>query len=293
MIPPATLINRAGPNAVALETTLLVHGIPRPRVHDVAAQLNQAVAHEKARPALVGIVRGRPVAGMSDAEFADMLALDDVPKVNRANLGLILASGRSGATTVSATAELAHLAGIRYFATGGIGGVHRNYAAHLDISADLAALAAHPVAVVTSGCKNILDIAATREALETLGIPVVGFRTDTFPAFYQRSSGIPIDASFDAHAELADFVAFELERSGRGIVVCNPIPESDEIPLDRWNAWLTRAESQRTGVGRDATPAILAAVHRLSDGRTVEANIALARSNAALAGALAALATRP
>lgn len=282
------ITNRAGPTAVALETTLLVHGIPRPNVHDVASQLNAAVKDAGAQPMLVGILEGKPIVGMNDAEFASLLAEPDVPKVNRANLGIILARKQSGATTVSTTAELAHHAGVRYFATGGIGGVHRDFGTHLDISADLAAIAAHPVAVVTSGCKNILDIAATREALETLGIPVVGYQTDTFPAFYQRSSGIPIDATFDDAADLASFVDLEFARTERGLVICNPIPESDEIPLDQWNEWRTAAEAAATVTGRDATPRLLAAVHERSQGVTVQANIALARSNAALAGVLAA-----
>ncbi len=288
-MPSTKLINRAEPPAVALETTLLLHGLPRDRVNHVHAQLVSAIRGGGASPALVGIIEGDPIVGMTTAELNLMLDRDSVPKVNRANLGIVLATRQWGATTVSTTTELAHAAGIRVFATGGIGGVHRNYAARLDISADLAAIAHHPVAVVTSGCKNILDIAATREALETLGIPVVGFRTDTFPAFYQRSSGIPVDAAFQDEADLAAFLSFELERTGRGVVVCNPIPESDEIPLEQWNGWLAAAEAGSVGrAGRDATPQILAAVHAVSEGATVEANIALARSNATLAGVLAA-----
>jgi pseudouridine-5'-phosphate glycosidase len=286
-MPIPCLINRAAPNAVALETTLLIHGIPRERVHDVNESLASAVADAGGAPSLVGIIEGQPIVGMNGDEFERMLARETIPKVNRANLGIILATKQWGATTVSTTAELAHAAGVRVFATGGIGGVHRGYATHLDISADLAAIAHHPVAVVTSGCKNILDIAATREALETLGIPVVGFRTDTFPAFYQRSSGIPVDATFDAATDLAGFIDFELRRTGRGIVVCNPIPAESEIQLEQWDAWLAAAEQRATAAGRDATPEILSAVHGLSGGITVEANIALARSNASLAGALA------
>ena len=281
------LINGAAPNAVALETTLLVHGIPRERVHEVASKLSGAVIEAGAQPALVGIVDGVPVVGMTSVDLDAMLARDEVAKVNRANLGVLLATKQWGATTVSTTVELAHAAGVRVFATGGIGGVHRGYGTRLDISADLAAIAAHAVAVVTSGCKNILDIAATREALETLGVPVVGFQTDTFPAFYQRSSGIAIDAKFDDADELAAFLAFELHRTGRGVVVCNPIPAEDEIPLEQWNGWLAQAEATTDARGREATPQILAAVHQISQGATVEANIALARSNASLAGRLA------
>ncbi|MEM9662616.1 MAG: pseudouridine-5'-phosphate glycosidase [Planctomycetota bacterium] len=287
-MPPAPITDRSKPNSVALETTLLVHGIPRDVVHDVAMQLFEAVASAGAHPTLVGVVAGQPTVGMTSEELQTMLREASVEKVNRANLGVAMARGRWGATTVSTTIELSHAAGVEVFATGGIGGVHRDYATHLDISADLGAIAAHPVAVVTSGCKNILDVRATREALETLGVPVVGYKTDTFPAFYQRSSGIAIDATFDSEHELAAFIKFELARSGRGVVVCNPIPTDAEIPLDTWNTWLRTALRRVSGRGRDSTPALLAAVHEVSAGATVTANIALARSNAVIAGRIAA-----
>ncbi len=203
--------------------------------------------------------------------------------------------------------ELAAGAGIRVFATGGLGGIHRGYAQRLDISADLAAFTRFPVAVVTSGCKSILDVASTREALETLGIPVVGYRTDRFPAFYQReaaagsggaprgSAGTDVDARFDDPAELAGFIRGELSRTGRGIVVCNPIPREAEIKPRDWDRWLAAAGTRfavQTAQGRDATPAILAALHQVSKGATLRANIALALSNAELAGRLAACLAR-
>ncbi len=282
-----SLVNRARKPGVALETTILVHGLPSDRTREAADLFGKAVRDSGASPALVGVVEGAGVVGMSDDELDAMLRRPNVPKVNRSNLGLTMASNAWGATTVSATVELAALAGLRVFATGGIGGVHRGYSTHLDVSSDLTAIASHPVAVVTSGCKNILDIRATREALETLGVTVVGFCCDAFPAFYQRSSDAALDARFDTAEALAEFVRFELARSGRGIVVCNPIPPDDEIPADQWEAWLTAAQAEHPAIGRDATPALLESVHRFSDGRTIEANIALARSNASLAGRLA------
>jgi pseudouridylate synthase len=178
------------------------------------------------------------------------------------------------------------------FATGGIGGVHRGYAHHLDISADLAALARFPVAVVCSGVKSILDVAATREALETLGVPVVGFAADDFPAFYLRSGDAgAVDARFDDPSDLASYVDRELARTGRGVLIANPIPASDELNAQDWARWLAEAERRAVAQGahgRAVTPAVLGALHEVSSGATLTANIALVRSNARLAGAVAA-----
>ena len=276
---------------MALETTLLVHGVPREAGAELAVDLGAIVRAEGAHPAVVGLVEGVPTVGMSDEEIVSLLAAGEVPKVNTANLGILMHRGSHGATTVSTTMELAAAAGVRVFATGGIGGVHTGYAEHLDISSDLAAFTRFPVAVVTSGVKSILDVESTREALETLGIPVVGFRTDRFPAFYQRGSGAGVDARFDDVEELAAFVRSELERTGRGVVVANPIPEADEIDSDRWLGWLgeaTRRVEREGAKGRDVTPRLLAALHGVSGGRTLEANLSLVRSNTKLAALLAA-----
>lgn len=289
-VPAKPLINRTNSPAVALETTILVHGLPKDRALEVADQLEQDVRAAGAHPALVGVVNGAPTVGMTRQELNDFLQADHIQKLNTSNIGLAMHANASGATTVSTTMELAERAGVRLFATGGIGGVHKNYHQRPDISADLFALARHRVAVVTAGCKNILDINATREMLETLGVTVIGCRTDTFPAFYQRETDLPVDARFDDPNELADFLAFELARNKRGIVVANPIPAEAEIPLSKWDNWLSEARtlpSVMQSSGRDATPTLLAEVHRLSDGQTIEANIALARDNARLAGQLA------
>jgi pseudouridine-5'-phosphate glycosidase len=187
--------------------------------------------------------------------------------------------------------ELAAAAGVRVFATGGLGGVHRGYATHLDISSDLLALARFPVAVVCSGVKSLLDVEATREALETLGVPAVGFRTDRFPAFYLRESEADLDARFEEVDDLAAYCAAELARSGRGIVVCNPIPRNEEIDRRSWDRWLeqaARSAAQAGASGRDLTPATLGHLHELSAGATLRANLALVRANAELAGRLAA-----
>lgn len=284
-----SVLRRTGPRAVALETTLLLHGIPLAESLAFARELNAIVEAEGATPALVGVLRGRAIAGISEAELKEMLALPEVPKINTSNLGLALHAQRTGATTVSATMELASRAGIAHFATGGLGGIHFGYAERLDISADLAAFTRFPVAVVTSGVKSILDVVSTREALETLGVTVVGFQTNRFPAFYRRESDARVDERFDDAKKLADFLRFELARTARGIVVANPIPRDAELPETDWSRWLGEAQRRAAiATGRDATPAILGALHELSNGATLRANLALVRSNARLAAQLAA-----
>ncbi|MFG0245645.1 MAG: pseudouridine-5'-phosphate glycosidase [Phycisphaerales bacterium JB052] len=280
------LRKRVSSRAVALETTLLVHGVPRNSSLALAGELDAIVRSEGSTPALVGVVEGTAVAGMDRNELESMLGADSIEKVNTANLGVAMHAGRSAATTVSSTMEIGAYAGLRVFATGGIGGVHRGYGEHLDISADLLAFTRFPIAVVTSGVKSILDVIATREALESLGVTVVGFQTDVFPAFYLRDGGCGVDVRFDDPDDLAAFVHRELPRTGRGIVIANPIPESAEIDRADWDAWLTQAEARadESGVGgRDVTPALLAGLHEQSGGRTLQANIELVKSNARLA----------
>ena len=279
-----------GPCPVAIETTLLLHGVPRGEGRPLADDLGAIVRSGGATPAIVGLVAGVPRVGMTDAELDTLLAAPKVPKVNASNLGLLMHARSHGATTVSATLELAAGAGVHVFATGGLGGVHHGLASRLDISADVSALARFPVAVVTSGVKGLLDVASTRELLETLGVPVVGFRTDQFPAFYQRGSDAGVDARIDDVGDLAAFVKAELVRTGRGIVVANPIPPADEIPEREWESLFAQAqrEAEVAGVhGREVTPYVLSRLHTLSGGRTLRANLALVRANTALAAELA------
>lgn len=288
---PYQPVNRARPGSVALETTLLVHGVPRGHGLSLARQLDAIVRTHGALPAFVGLYRGTPTMGLSEPELAELLGADNVQKANTANLGILMHQRSHGATTVATTMELAAAAGIRLFATGGLGGVHPGYAQKLDISADLAAFARFPVAVVTSGVKAILEVESTREALETLGIPVVGYRTDAFPAFYLRESAARVDARFDDAADLAAFIKGELARTARGIVVANPIPEADQIDRADWDRWLTQARARvaTQGIaGPAVTPSFLSALHEVSGGRTLVANIALAKANAELAARLAA-----
>ncbi|MFT5423821.1 MAG: pseudouridine-5'-phosphate glycosidase [Phycisphaerales bacterium] len=283
-----------------METTLLVHGVPPEAADPLATELEEIVlsaggAGEAggAVPALIGLVDGVPTVGMTRGQLDAMLeahAASPVAKANTANLGLLMHRRQHAATTVSATMEIAAAAGVQVFATGGIGGVHRGYGTQLDISSDLAALARFPVAVVASGVKSILDVAATREALETLGVPVVGFQTDSFPSFYLRTSDATVDARFDTADELAAFVRAELKRTGRGILIANPIPEDDELDREEFGQWLVRAEAvaiAQGAQGRSVTPLILGALHQISSGKTLTANLSLIRSNVSLAAAVA------
>lgn len=281
--------------AVALESTLLLHGVPKESALGLHRELSQVCTAQGAHPALIALLDGNPVAGVSEAELQQLLEAGSVPKANTSNLGVLKYWGANAATTVSATMEIAASAGISIFATGGLGGVHQNLftggsTCNLDISSDLAAMSRFPVAVVSSGVKSILDVIATREALESLGVCVVGFRTDSFPAFYERSSEAGVDARFDDAESLAGFLLSELSRSNRGVLIANPIPEQHEIPRERFESWkesaMEEAESQGA-TGRSITPAVLAALHRISDGATLKANIELIRSNTALAAQLA------
>lgn len=279
---------------VALETTILVHGVPAGAGLDLARRLGDAVRGAGGTPATTAVLGGEPVVGVGDAQLAALLARDpkEVVKVNTANLGVALHRGLDAATTVSTTLELAASAGIRVSATGGIGGVHHG---GFDVSCDLLALSRFPVCIVASGVKSILDVRATREALETLGVPVIGYRTDEFPAFYLRrcpEGSVGVDARFDEAEEIAEYARGEMMRTGRGVLVCNPAPEEHAIDAATWDDWLHRAHalvrSHGDPGGRDVTPALLAALHEVSGGKTLETNIALAVSNAGVAGRIAA-----
>lgn len=286
---PFPPLNRATPRSLALESTLPALGLPPDQGLPFTRELGAIVREEGAEPAVVGVLGGRAIVGLTDAELGTLLDGRPVAKANTANLGLLLRRKADAATTVSTTMELASTCAVRVFATGGIGGVHKGLARRLDISADLAAFTRFPVGVVASGTKSLLDVASTREALETLGVPVVGFRCDRFPAFYLRESDAGLDARFDDEDDLAGFLRDELSRTGRGVLICNPIPEADELGEREWAGWL--AESERRAddaAGRDITPRILAALHEVSGGATLRANLALVRSNARLGARLAA-----
>jgi pseudouridine-5'-phosphate glycosidase len=276
---------------VALETTLVTHGLPHPQGLDAALELEQIVRACGAVPATVGILDGAVRVGLVRAELERLANARDVAKVNLGNLAAVIASNTPGSTTVAATLFVAAEAGIRVFATGGIGGVHRDAAQSGDVSVDLVALGRFPVAVVCAGAKAILDLPRTVEMLETLGVPVLGFGTDEFPAFYRRSSGQRVDRRCDAVDDLARVARAHWELGlTTGVLIANPIPEADELPRAAYELALegALAEAAERGLrGREVTPFLLDRLSELTGGATVKANLALLRNNARVAAELA------
>jgi pseudouridine-5'-phosphate glycosidase len=281
----------AGRPVVALESTIISHGLPRPHNLEVARQIEESVRSAGAVPATIAVVHGVPRIGLDDDALRSIAGDDDVVKVSVRDLGTLVARGGSGATTVAATSHLAWLAGIRVFATGGLGGVHRGARDTWDESADLTTLSSTPVAVVCAGVKSILDVAATLERLETLNIPVLGYRTDRFPGFYLADSGHPLDWTVDRPEQVADVLrARDDLRCHGGVVVVNPVAPEDELDRtlhdDVLEAGLAAADS--AGIrGKDVTPFLLDFFHTATEGRSLEVNVALVRSNAVLAARIA------
>ena len=281
----------AGRPVVALETTLVTHGLPHPAGLEVASEMEALLRAGGAVPATIGVFEKRIHVGL-DAARLERLASDRfVAKVNLGNLAACLASGAAGSTTVAATMLVAHQVGIRVFATGGIGGVHPGAHETGDVSADMTALSRFPVAVVCSGAKAILDLPRTVEMLETLGVPIFGFGTDAFPAFYRRDSGLRVDRKHTRIEELAASVRAHFALgAGTGIVVANPIPLAAEIPLDVYEGAIAQAlgEARRAEIsGREVTPFLLDRLRELTEGKSVAANRALLADNAKLAAQLA------
>ena len=276
---------------VALETTLVTHGLPRPEGLDTALELEAEVAAGGALPATIGVLDGRVRVGLTRDELERLAAAEQPAKLNLSNLAARVASGGPGSTTVSATMQIAARCGIEAFATGGIGGVHRGAAETGDVSSDLTALARFPVAVVCAGAKAVLDLPRTVEMLETLGIPVFGFQTERFPAFYRRDAGLPVDEAFGTIEALARAARAHWALGGAtGIVVANPIPHEHEMPEGVYQPALERAlaEAAERGVrGRAVTPFLLERLRALTEGRSVFSNLALLRHNARLAARLA------
>jgi pseudouridine-5'-phosphate glycosidase len=282
----------AGRAVVALETTLVTHGMPHPDGLEVAAAMEAAVRAEGAVPASIGLLDGHARVGLTAHELERLASSRDVAKVSLGNLAATAASGRLGSTTVAATLALAHRAGIGALATGGIGGVHRDATETGDVSADLTALSRFPVAVVCAGAKAVLDLPRTLEALETLGVPVYGLGTDRFPAFYRRDSGLPVDHRFDRIADLAAALRAQRELGlGSGVVVANPVPPEHEMPREMYESALARAveDAARASVrGRAVTPFLLERMRALTANQSLATNRALLLDNARVAGALAA-----
>jgi pseudouridine-5'-phosphate glycosidase len=276
---------------VALESTIIAHGMPYPENLATARQLEQSVRDAGAVPATIAVLDGAVRVGLSAGELDTLARAQDVLKLSRADLPYAITTGQPGATTVAATMICAHLAGIRVFATGGIGGVHRGAENTFDISADLEELARTPVAVVSAGAKALLDLPKTLEYLETRGVPVIGYRTDEFPAFWSRQSGLKTPLRLDTPAAIARFLRTKWEMGlNSGAVICNPIPAADEIPASEMWIQLDTAVAEaaaQTIAGKQVTPFILRRIVELTAGRSLRTNIVLAVNNAALAGRIA------
>ena len=281
----------AGKPVVALESTILSHGMPYPENLTFAAEVERIIRAEGAIPATMAIIDGRMKVGLSAGELELMCKGENVAKVSRRDLPILLATGGTGATTVASTMILANLAGIKIFATGGIGGVHRGAETTMDISADLQELAHTPVAVVCAGAKMILDIGLTLEYLETMGVPVLGYNTDQFPAFYCRKSGFGVDYTAKSAAEIAKIARtkWDLGLAG-GMLIGNPVPEEYALDFDEMSAVIDKAlaAAKEDGVrGKNITPYLLAHIVEYTGGKSLATNIQLAYNNARLAAKVA------
>jgi len=281
-----------GVPVVAFESTIISHGFPYPANVECALECERICREAGAVPATIAVLSGRPCVGLTREQIEHLATAKGIAKVSRRDLGVVVAQGADGATTVAGTMVLAAMAGIRVFATGGIGGVHRGAQRSFDVSADLLELARTPVAVVCAGAKSVLDLGLTLEVLETHGVPVIGYRTDEFPAFYSRTSGLGVDVRCETPGEIAEILrARESLGLGGGVVIANPIPPEHEIERATLDGWTDRAlqEAHESGVrGKNVTPFLLARLHALSAGATEEANKQLVWSNAALAARIAA-----
>ena len=281
----------AGRPIVALESTIISHGMPYPKNVETARAVESIVRQEGSVPATIAILGGQIRVGLDDAALDHLGQGTDVVKISRRDLPVAVARGLDGGTTVAATMIVAAMAGIEVFVTGGMGGVHRGAEETFDVSADLLELARTSVAVVCAGAKSILDIGLTLEVLETHGVPVIGFGTDRFPAFFTRDSGFGVDSRFDSEAELAVMLRtkWDLGLAG-GAVIANPIPpeaEMDPELIDRAIAEALQEASQGAITGKDVTPFLLSRIVSSTDGRSLAANQALIRHNARLGSRLA------
>jgi pseudouridine-5'-phosphate glycosidase len=282
----------AGRAVVALESTIITHGMPYPQNLDMARRVEATVREKGAVPATIALMDGRLMVGLDDAAL-ERLAQEGktAAKASRRDMGPLLAKKKIAGTTVATTMQIAALVGIKVFATGGIGGVHRGAEQTFDISADLIELARTPVAVVCAGAKSILDIAKTLEVLETNGVPVLGYRTAEFPAFFTRTSGFGVDHRMDSVEEIAEVIALQRKLGmENGLLVANPIPEAASLDPALIDGRIDEAvaQAEREGVsGKALTPYLLQRIFELTEGRSLEANIALVLNNAAVAAELA------
>lgn len=276
---------------VALESTVITHGLPYPQNRDTALSMEQAVRDGGAVPATIAVLKGQITVGISEEDIERLASAPSgsVRKCSRRDLPIAVGLGEDAATTVAGTMIVAHMAGIRVFATGGIGGVHRGHP--FDVSADLIELGRTPVTVVCSGAKSILDLPLTLETLETQGVPILGYQTDTLPAFFTRSSGLAIDARIESAAEAASIAHAARELNAKhGILVTVPVPEADGVPDDVAEKAIQQAteEADAQGIhGKEITPFVLGRVVALTEGQSMKANRALLRNNALVAAQIA------
>ncbi|MFI9642290.1 pseudouridine-5'-phosphate glycosidase [Micromonospora sp. NPDC051925] len=289
---------RDGRPVVALESTIVSHGLPRPDNLRVAREIEQTVRDAGAVPATVGMVGGELVVGLDDAQLTRLATVDPVAKLSVRDLAVAAATGADGATTVAATSAVAAAVGIGVFATGGLGGVHREAAQTFDESADLITLARTPIAVVCAGVKSILDVGATLERLETLGVGVVGYRTRRFPGFYLTDAGFDLDWSVDSPEQVADVLAARQQHGvhGGGLIVANPLPVDEQLDPALHDRTLTEglARLGRDGVtGKAVTPFLLAHFHSATEGASLAVNIRIILRNADLAARIAVASARP
>lgn len=276
---------------VALESTIISHGMPYPKNVEMAKTVEQIIRDNGAVPATIAIMDGKFKIGLEEEDLELLATAENVAKVSRRDLANVFATKQIGATTVATTMIGAKLAGIKVFVTGGIGGVHRGYEEHLDVSADLEELGQTDVTVVCAGAKAILDLPRTLEYLETKGVPVVGYQTDYLPAFYTRTSEYKLNLRSDSTEEIAEMMRYQDELGlTAGILVANPIPEEDEIPHEEIDAIIAQAlkEEKAAGVkGKDSTPFLLGKIVELTEGRSLETNIALVYNNAKVGAQIA------
>ncbi|TCT40345.1 pseudouridine-5'-phosphate glycosidase [Martelella mediterranea] len=281
-----------GKPVVALESTIITHGMPYPANLETALAVEEVVRENGAVPATIAVIEGRLHAGL-DRDVIERLAKveDGIVKASGRDLAVAIVKGQTAGTTVSATMKIAALAGISVFATGGVGGVHRGAEHTFDISADLSELGRTPVTVVCAGVKSILDIPKTLEYLETQRVPVIAYQSDDFPAFFTRSSGYPADHRLDSAEELAGMVlAHDRLETGTGVLVANPVPEADALThefIDGTIENAVREADEKSVTRKELTPFLLARINELSEGRSLTANIALVKNNAKLAAQIA------
>ena len=280
-----------GTPVVALESTIIAHGMPYPRNVETAIAVEDVIRAEGVMPATIAIINGRIKIGLTKEEIEYLGTADNVLKVSRRDFPLVIAKKMNGATTVAGTMIAAHMAGIKLFVTGGIGGVHRGAGESFDISADLEELKTTEVAVVCAGVKSILDIGATLEYLETSGVPVITYGTEEFPAFYSRKSGFKSECRLDDPKEIADLINAKAALGLRGgMLIACPIPEEEEIPYEKMDVVIKEAlkECEEQGVkGKRITPFLLSKVKDLTEGSSLEANIKLVLNNARIGAKIA------